>query len=131
MEIAFQNTRGAVNAALRRLARYPVTIEYVADENDSFQRDGTFGPTGVYCLPYTATFSVGLLPAQIERLAAGGLTVTNGASASIAQALTRSAQRVYAQGAWWRVVEQSVNEGATVFTLDFIAAEPVAPEVQT
>jgi len=131
MDAAFQNTRGALNATARRLARYPVIVEYIADENDSFQRDGTFGPTGVYCLPYIATFSAGLLPAQIERLAAGGLTVKNGASASIPQALTRSAQRVYAQGAWWRVVEQSANEGVTVLTLDFIAAEPAAPEVQT
>jgi len=124
MDVAFQNTRGAVNAALRRLARYPVTLEFIADEYDEIQRDGTYGPASVFTLEYVSTFSPGLLPQQIQRLAAGGLTGTNGASVSIPEALDRNAQRAYVGGSWWRVVEQSVSEGATVLTLDLIAAEP-------
>lgn len=124
MDVAFQNTRGAINAALRRLARYPVTLEFIADEYDEIQRDGTYGPASVFTLEYVSTFSPGLLPQQIQRLAAGGLTGTNGASVSIPEALDRNAQRALVGGAWWRVVEQSVSEGATVLTLDLIAAEP-------
>lgn len=124
MELEFQNTRGAVNAALRRLARHPITLEFIADEYDEIQRDGTYGPASVFTLDYVSTFSPGLLPEQIQRLAAGGLTVKNGASVSIAENIDRNAQRAYVGGSWWRVVEQSVNEGATVLTLDLIAAEP-------
>jgi len=65
MDVAFQNTRGAVNAALRRLARYPVTLEFIADEYDEIQRDGTYGPASVFTLEYVSTFSPGLLPQQI------------------------------------------------------------------
>lgn len=124
MELEFQNTRGAVNAALRRLARYPVTLEFVADEYDALQEDGTYGPASVFTLEYLATFSAKLMPEQIQRLAAGGLTVTNGASLSVPESIDRNAQRALVGGSWWRVVEQSVSEGATVFTLDLIAAEP-------
>lgn len=124
MDIEFQNTRGAVNAALRRLAKYPVTVEFIADEYDELQEDGTYGAAAAFTLPYKATFSAKLTPEQIQRLVTGGLTVTNGASMSIPEALDRNAQRVYVQNAWWRVVEQSVSEGATVMTIDLIAAEP-------
>lgn len=124
MDVEFQNTRGAVNAALRRLARNLVTLEFIADEYDELQRDGTYGPASVFTLEYVATFSAKLLPEQIQRLASGGLTVTNGASMSIPEAIDRNAQRAYVGGSWWRVVEQSVSEGATVFTLDMTGAEP-------
>ena len=124
MDVAFQNTRGAVNAALRRLAKFTAIVEFIADEYDELQRDGTYGPASAFTLEYRVTFSAKLTPEQIQRLAAGGLTVTNGASVSIPEALDRNAQRVYIDGAWWRVVEQSVSEGATVLTIDLIAAEP-------
>jgi len=68
--------------------------------------------------------SANLRREQIPRGAAGDLTVTNGASLSVPESIDRNAQRALVGGAWWRVVEQSVSEGATVLTLDLIAAEP-------
>lgn len=124
MEIAFQNTRGALNATARRLARDPATLEFIADEYDELQRDGTYGAAAAFTLDYVAFFTGNLTPDQIQRLAAGGLTVTEGATMTIPQPLDRYAQRAYVRGAWWRVVAQASTEGVTNFTLDKIAAEP-------
>lgn len=121
MDVAFQNTRGAVNATARRLARDIATVEFVADEYDELQDDGTFREQAAFTLDYKCFFTGELKPEQIERLAAGGLTVLNGASLTIAETLDRYAQRVYVRGFWWRVVEQATNEGVTNLTVDKIA----------
>ena len=124
MDILFQNTRGALNATARRLARDPVTLEFLADEYDAFQDDGTYSPDAAFTVEAVAFFTGELTPDQIQRLAAGGLTVTEGATMTLPQVLDRDAQRVYVRGAWWRVVAQVATEGVTNFTLDKIAAEP-------
>lgn len=124
MDLAFQNTRGALNAAARRLARDTAILEFIADEYDALQDDGTYSAAAAFTLEYKCFFTGELTPDQIQRLAAGGLTVTNGATMTIAQPLDRYAQRVYVRGFWWRVVEQVSTEGVTNFTLDKIAAEP-------
>lgn len=124
MDIAFQNTRGAVSATARRLARESATIEFIADEYGALLRTGTYPPGAAFTLVYKAYWTGELTSDQIQRLAAGGLTVTEGATMTIPEILDRFAQRVLIRGAWWRVVQQVSTEGVTNFTLDKIAAEP-------
>lgn len=124
MDVAFQNTRGALNATAQRMARDVATIEFISDEYDEIQRDGTYSPAAAFTLEFKAFFSAGLTPEQIQRLPAGGQTINEGATMTLKQQLDRYAQRVYVRGFWWRVVAQAMEEGITNFTLDKIAGEP-------
>lgn len=124
MDILFQNTRGALNATARRLARDPVTLEFLADEYDAFQDDGTYSPAAAFTVDAVAFFTGELTADQIQRLAAGGLTVNDGITITLPIQLDRYAQRVYVRGFWYRVIEQVDTEGVTNMTLSKIAAEP-------
>lgn len=125
MDVAYQNTRGALLATANRLAKFDVVLQFVSDEYDELQDDGTYTTDAAYTESFKGSFSGGLLPEQIQRLASAGLTVQNGATLTIPQELTLYAERAYVNGFWWRVVEQATAEGITNFTLDKIAAESV------
>lgn len=124
MDVSFQNTRGALNAAARRLARDDATLEFISDEYDEVLDDGTFPADAAFTLPYKAYFTGDIMPEQIQRLASAGQTIQNGATMTIPEAIDRYAQRVFVRGFWWKVVEQATNEGVTNFTLDKVSAEP-------